>query len=57
MRDSSPTAPATLVGALIYLLGTILIWRGLRAKLARATAFTGTLDELKKDRACLPTEN
>lgn len=54
--DSSLVA-ALIVLSLIYLLGTILVWRGLRAKLARATAFTGTLDELKKDRACLPTEN
>ncbi|HEY2953400.1 MAG TPA: phage holin family protein [Verrucomicrobiae bacterium] len=41
----------------LYLLGTIVAWRGLRARLRRTTAFSGTLDEIKKDRACLETEN
>src|ERR1051326_3280916 len=41
----------------LYLLGTIVAWRGLRARLRRPSAFSGTLDEIKKDRACLETEN
>ena len=48
---------ALITLSLLYLLGTILVWRSLRAKLARPTAFTGTLAELKKDQACLQTEN
>ena len=40
MRDSSPTAPATLLGALIYLLGTTLVHA---ATPARALAKSSSL--------------
>jgi len=39
--------------SLAYLLGTLLAWRGLRTRLSRSSAFSGTLGEIKKDRACL----
>ncbi|MBI3849970.1 MAG: phage holin family protein [Verrucomicrobia bacterium] len=48
---------AVLVLSLLYLLATILAWRGLRLRLAQSTPFSGTLGEFKKDRACLRTGN
>ena len=41
----------------LYLVGTALAWRALQARLKARSAFAGTLDELKKDRACLETDN
>ncbi len=41
----------------LYLLGTLLAWRKLRAKLAESSAFSGTVEEIKKDRECLRSEN
>ena len=49
--------PALVGLSALYLLGTVLLWRNLRARLSQPTAFTGTLDEIKKDRSCLETEN
>lgn len=54
--DSARLAVLLALGG-VYLLGTIVAWRGLRARLRRTTAFSGTLDEIKRDRACLETEN
>ena len=49
---------AALVGlSVLYLVGTALAWRALQSRLKARSAFTGTLDELKKDRACLDTDN
>jgi len=43
--------------SVLYLIGTALAWRALQARLRARSAFAGTLDELKKDRACLETDN
>jgi uncharacterized membrane protein YqjE len=47
------------LGALsvLYLAGTALAWRALRSHLRARSAFAGTIEELKKDRACLHTDN
>lgn len=37
----------------LYLIVTILAWRALQSRLNATSAFSGTIDELKKDRACL----
>lgn len=42
--------------SLLYLLAALIAWRGLRARLKDASAFSGTLEEIKKDRECLGTE-
>jgi len=45
---------AALVGlSLFYLVGMFFAWRGLRSRLDNRSAFSGTLGEIKKDRACL----
>ena len=41
----------------LYLVGTALAWRALQARLKARSAFAGALDEFKKDRACLETDN
>ena len=46
---------ALVVLSVLYLLGTFAAWFGLRSRLKRAVPFAGTLDEIKKDRACLQT--
>jgi uncharacterized membrane protein YqjE len=47
---------AALTGlSVLYLLGTALAWRALQSRLKARSAFASTLDELKKDRACLET--
>ena len=43
--------------SLLYLLATFLAWRGLRMRLSNYSAFSGTLGEIRKDRACLGPEN
>ena len=43
--------------SLLYLLAMVLAWRGLRSRLIRTSTFSGTLGEIKKDRACLETQN
>jgi uncharacterized membrane protein YqjE len=48
---------ALLIMSGLYLLGTIVAWRGLRLRLRRPSALSSTLDEIKKDRACLKPEN
>jgi uncharacterized membrane protein YqjE len=47
--------PALVVLSLLYVLAAFLAWRGLQARLSNSKVFSGTLDELKKDRACLRT--
>jgi uncharacterized membrane protein YqjE len=42
--------------SVLYLIVTMLAWRALQSRLKAASAFAGTIDELKKDRACLGTE-
>ena len=49
--------PALMVLSLLYLLAAFLAWRGLRARLSNSKVFSGTLDELRKDRACLRTKS
>lgn len=47
---------AALVGlSVLYLIGTALAWRALQSRLKARSAFAGTIEELKKDRACLGT--
>ena len=41
----------------IYLLGAIVVWRVLRARLRRHRPFSSTIDEVRKDRSCLSIEN
>ena len=53
----SARMPVLLALSGLYLLGTIVAWRELRARLLRSSAFSDTVDEIKKDRACLRTEN
>lgn len=49
---------AALAGlSVLYLAGTALAWRALQARLKSRGAFADTLDELKKDRSCLDTDN
>jgi len=48
---------ALLALAALYLLGTLLAWRGFRIRLDNTTAFSGTLGEIKKDRECLRFKN
>ncbi len=43
--------------SVVYLGVTVAAWRALQARLKSRTAFAGTLDELKKDRSCLGTDN
>ncbi|HVY71276.1 MAG TPA: phage holin family protein [Verrucomicrobiae bacterium] len=43
--------------SLLYLGGTVLAWRALQARLRKRSAFTETIAELQKDRACLDPEN
>jgi uncharacterized membrane protein YqjE len=43
--------------SILYLIGTALVWRALQTRLRARSAFASTLDELKKDRSCLETEN
>lgn len=43
--------------SVLYLIGAVLAWRALQSRLKARSAFAGTLDELKKDRACLHTDN
>ena len=54
--DSARVA-ALLTLSGLYLLGTIAACRGLRARWRRRSAFSGTSDEIRKDRAWLSTEN
>ena len=48
---------ALVILSLLYLLATFLAWRGLHSRLTRTSTFSGTLDEIKKDRECLGTQN
>ena len=41
----------------VYVVVTIVLWRMLQARMKSRSAFTGTLDELKKDRSCLGSDN
>lgn len=41
----------------LYILATVLALRSLRRLLTTGPAFEGTLEELKKDRACLQSTN
>jgi uncharacterized membrane protein YqjE len=43
--------------SVLYLVGTTLAWRALQSCVKAGRAFAGTVDELKKDRACLGTDN
>ncbi|GDY22519.1 hypothetical protein LBMAG56_38660 [Verrucomicrobiota bacterium] len=48
--------PVLIVVSVAYLGGTLFAWRALKVRLAARSAFSGTLGEIKKDRACLETE-
>ena len=49
--------PALAGLSVLCLAGTALTWRALQSRLRARSAFTGTINELKKDRACLGTDN
>ncbi len=49
--------PALAGLSVLYLIGTALAWRALQSRLKTPSALTGTLDEFKKDRACLQADN
>ena len=49
--------PALAGLSVLYLVGTALAWHALQSRLKARSAFAGTLDELKNDRACLDTNN
>ena len=49
--------PALAGLSVLYLISTALAWRALQSRLKARSAFAGTLDELKKDRACLDSNN
>lgn len=40
-----------------YLIATVLAWRDLQSRLKALSAFAGTIDELKKDIACLKRDS
>ena len=44
----------TLTG--LYLVAAAISWRAMRARLNNRSAFSGTLEEIKKDRSCLRTD-
>ena len=47
-----------LVGlCVVYLVIAGLAWRALQTRLKARSAFSGTLEEIKKDRECLKTDN
>ena len=48
---------ALVILSLLYLLATFLAWRGLHSRLTKASTFSGTVGEIKKDRECLGTQN
>lgn len=49
--------PALAGLSVLYLLGTALAWRALQLRLKAKSAFADTIEELKKDRSCLETDN
>ena len=49
--------PALAGLSVAFIIGAALAWRALQARLKARSAFAGTLEEIKKDRACLETEN
>ena len=49
--------PVLAILSVLCLAGTALAWRALRSRLQARGAFADTLEELKKDRACLGTDN
>ena len=49
--------PALAGLSVLCLVGTALAWRALQSRMKTRSAFAGTLDELKKDRSCLGTDN
>jgi uncharacterized membrane protein YqjE len=48
---------ALIVLSVLYLVGTLLAWRSLKARLNSRNAFSSTIAELKKDRSCLNDRN
>lgn len=54
--DSARVA-ALFALSLVYLLGALLAWRGLRSRVHRAPSFSASLGELAKDRAWLRNGN
>ena len=49
---------AALLGlSVLYLGATAWAWYALQTRLKNGTALSGTLDQLKKDRSCLGTDN
>lgn len=48
--------PALAGLAVLYLAGTFFAWRALQRRLKASLAFAATLEQIKKDRACLETQ-
>lgn len=49
--------PALAGLSVAFIVGAALAWRALQSRLKARSAFADTLEEIKKDRACLETEN
>lgn len=52
-------APLTvlIVLGVVYAAATLLAYKTVQARIRSRSAFSATLDEIKKDRACLETKN
>lgn len=48
---------ALAVLIVLHLIGAVVAWRALQARLNCKSALTDTLEEIKKDRSCLETDN
>lgn len=49
--------PALAGLSVAFIIGAVVSWRGLQARLKARSAFADTIDEIKKDRSCLAEDN